>query len=265
MLPVLGVLAWMVGVGGAAPPQAEGSYLYTMKRGPDGTQQVCVEPYVPHEGDMVLFNDHNKNWLFLYHLVGSDMPDHSGMVVRLPDGRPALLESGPDDGHLCGLYVVLLEALPRLHQCAGTMYIRRLKHPLTPEQSARLTDFALQHAGDRYALGRLLLQCTPIRARGPVRKALFGKTDLDRHAWLCSELVVGAGTAAGLFDPKTEPANAIYPRDLIFNDHYPLGDRWEEFGIWSGCAPVPGPTGPAHGLPPVAVSSAGDPVVTAPK
>jgi hypothetical protein len=244
MLPVLGVLAWMACVGDVAPPVITTSYLYTRKPGPNGTVQTCVEPYVPHEGDMALFDDHSSFWLPLYHLVGSDMPDHSGMFVRLPDGRMALLESGPDDGKLCGLYVALLDALPRLHQCAGTIYIRRVKHPLTPEQSARLTEFALKHLGDRYALGRLLLQCTPFRARGPVRIALFGKTDLDRHAWLCSELVVGAGTAAGLFDPRIEKANAIYPRDLIYNDHYPLGDTWEDAGVWSGCPPPAG-AGPA--------------------
>jgi hypothetical protein len=265
MVPVLGLLAWIVGVGGVPAPTANGSYLYTKKPGPNGTEQVYVEPYVPHEGDMVLFNDHSRYWLFLYHLVGSDMPDHSGMVVRLPDGRPALLESAPDDGHLCGLYVVMLEALPRLHQCAGTIYVRRVKHPLTPEQSARLTDFALRHVGDRYALGRLLLQCTPFRARGPLRKALFGKTDLDRHAWLCSELVVGAGTAAGLFDPKVEKANAIYPRDLIYNDHYPLGDTWEDAGIWSGCAPAPSPGRPEQAKLSVAASSADRAATTAPK
>jgi hypothetical protein len=215
-----------------APPG--GSFLLVPAGSGDGRVFVEPIPYEPHEGDLVLFDDHSKNWRALYHFVGSDVPDHSGIVVKLPDGRPALLESGPDDGKPCGLQVVILEAYSRLHQCTSTMYIRHLRCPLTPAQSQALTDFALAQSGKRYAVGRLLLQGTPCRCRCGVRARLFGHTYMDRDAWLCSELVVAAGTAAGLFDPHVHFANRIYPLDLFDERTYPdLIERWWPVAVWS--------------------------------
>ncbi len=241
MLWVFGSLALTAGLAGAAPPaDAPGSFLALFPCAPDGTRPAVVVPYEPHEGDLVLYDDHSPHWRRLYHMAGTDMPDHSGIVVRLPDGRLQLLESAPDDGHLAGLHVCLLEPLPRLHQFEGTIFIRRIKCPLSPEQSARLTEFALDAQGKRYALIRMLLQGTPFRARGSWRKALLGKTDLHRSSYFCSELVVAAGTAAGLFDPKVHFANAMYPRDMIYDDCYDLSATWLPAGIWSPCAaPVP--------------------------
>jgi hypothetical protein len=215
-----------------APP--DGSFLLVPAGCADGHVLVQPIPYEPREGDLVLFDDHSKNWRALYHYVGSDVPDHSGIVVKLPDGRPALLESGPDDGQLCGMVVVILEAYSRLHQCPNTMYIRRLRCPLTPAQSQALTDFALAQSGKRYALGRLLLQGTPFRCRCGLRATLFGHTYMDRDAWLCSELVVAAGTAAGQFDPHVHFANRIYPLDLFDERTYPdLIERWWPVAVWS--------------------------------
>jgi hypothetical protein len=211
---------------GPGPKAVEGSFLHPIEGGP-------ATVYVPQEGDIVLYDDHNPTWIKLYHMVGSDMPDHSGIVFRLPDGRPALLESAPDDGKLAGMYVRILHALPRLHQFQGTIYIRQLKVPLSPEQSEKLTEFALAQEGKRYALGRMLLQATPFRCRSGWRARFFGKTDLNRSAWLCSELVVAAGTAAGLFDPHVHHANRIYPRDLIYDDHYDLSQTWHEARVWT--------------------------------
>jgi hypothetical protein len=217
------------------PP--DGSFLLVPDGCVAGRVLVHPMPYEPHEGDLVLFDDHSKNWRALYHYVGSDVPDHSGIVVKLPDGRPALLESGPDDGKLCGMQVVVLEAYSRLHQCPNTMYIRRLRCPLNSAQSQALTDFALAQSGKRYALGRLLLQGTPCRCRGGLRAKLFAHTYMDRDAWLCSELVVAAGTAAGLFDPHVHFANRIYPLDLFDERSYPdLIERWWPVAVWS---PVP--------------------------
>src|SRR5581483_9259519 len=163
---------------GANPEPAEGSFLHALVSDSDGTAPVAV--YVPQEGDIVLYDDHNSTWLKLYHMVGSDMPDHSGIVFRLPDGRLALLESAPDDGKLAGMYVRILEVLPRLHQFQGTIYIRQIKTSLNPEQSARLTEFALAQEGKRYAICRMLLQGTPFRCRSGWRASLFAKTKLDR-------------------------------------------------------------------------------------
>src|SRR6266404_3686988 len=95
----------VLAVSGVGETPAAASYLLVPAGCVDGRILVQPMPYEPHEGDLVLFDDHSKNWRALYHFVGSDVPDHSGIVVKLPDGRPALLESGPDDGKLCGPYV----------------------------------------------------------------------------------------------------------------------------------------------------------------
>ncbi len=231
-------MAWLLGafLGGcivAAVPATypPGSYLWYAQPGP-GVQKVCAIPYVPQPGDLVLFDDHSATWRFLYHMAGTDMPDHSGIVVKLPDGRLALLESAPDDGKLLGLYVELLDVLPRLDQFQGTMYVRRLRHPLSPERCAQLTEFALNQQGKRYALWRMLLQGTPFRSRKGLRAKLFAHTYLNRSSWFCSEIVVAAGTVAGLFDPRIHQANRIYPRDLVYDDHYDLSHIWYPAGIW---------------------------------
>jgi hypothetical protein len=220
-------------LGGGPPAEPAGSYLLTWIPCADGSERTLVEEYVPQPGDMVLYDQGSKRWRFLYHFVGSCPPDHSGLVVPLPDGRLALLESGPDDGKMVGLWVAMLEVMPRLHGFHGIIYIRRLQHPLSPEQSARLCAWAQAQNGKRYALGRLLLQATPIRCRSGWRAQIFGKTYLDRRAYLCSELVVAGETVAGLMDPHVHKANMIYPRDLLYDDHYDLSHTWCPAAVWS--------------------------------
>jgi hypothetical protein len=233
MLALLSSIAWVVCLSCTIAPNDTG-YLSIGIRDGIGAVHKQIEPYVPHEGDLVLFDDHNPTWKFLYHMVGSDLPDHSGIIFTLPDGRLALLEAAPDDGKLAGLYVRLLLVAPRLHQFQGTLYIRRLKQPLGKERSAQLTEFALAQEGKRYAVCRMLLQGTPFRCRTGLRAKLFGHTYMymDRCSWFCSELVVAAGTAAGLFDPHIHQANRMYPRDMLYDDHYDLSGTWYPAGVW---------------------------------
>jgi hypothetical protein len=220
-------------LGIASTDEINGSYLHAMLPCADARAGTQVEPYTPHEGDIVLYDDHSRLWKFLYRVFGSDLPDHAGIVVSLPNGEPVLLESGPDDGKLAGPYVCLLEVNSRLHQFRGTAYVRRLRCPLSHEQSQRLTSFALEQEGKVYAVGRLLLQGTPFRCRGPLRSHLFGKTYSNRRHWLCAELVVAAGTAAGLFDPRVDRANTMYPKDLFDDSTHDLSRTWMEPAIWS--------------------------------
>lgn len=208
-------------------------YVTSTIRVPGGTHQRIPEVYVPQPGDLVLFDDHKWYWLILYHMVGSAPPTHSAIVVRLPNGGLALLESGPDDGKLLGPYVALLDLESRLKTFDGTLLIRRLKRPLAPERDAALTNWSLSQIGKRYATGRLLLQGTPFRVRNPLTRKLFGKTGLDRGSYLCSEVVVAAGTVAGLFDPKRHPANAIYPLDMTQDTRYDLSGTWHKPALWS--------------------------------
>ena len=96
----------------------------------------------------------------------------------------------------------------------------------------------------RYALGRLLLQATPVRARGTVRKTLFGATYLDRPSYLCAELVVAGGTAGGIFDVHVHKGNSCYPRDLIFNDVYDLSTLYHDTQVWIPTPIAPRDQGP---------------------
>ena len=216
----------------ALPAEAPVGTITYAVRGPDGVTRSHTEPYVPQPGDVVLFDDYAWHWLVLYHMVGSAPPTHSGIIVRLPNGQLALLESGPDDCRLVGPYVALLGLEQRLPGFKGTLYIRRLRQPLCPEQCANLTAFALSQLGKRYATCRLLLQGTPFRCRNWLTRKWFGRTYRDRVSWLCSELVVAAGTAAGLFDPKRCPANAIYPLDMMEDTTFDLSGTWHKAGVW---------------------------------
>ncbi len=236
------VLFWLTALPVAAqsPPGAVG-YLVTQVRDAQGILRQTTDPYYPLEGDMVFFNDHSEKWALLYKMVGSEGPFHTAIIARLPEGRNAIVEAGPNDTLRCRV----LEIEPRLHGFVGTVYVRRYKHALAPANSKALTDWCMTQDNKRYALGRLLLQATPIRCRAPLRRDLFGATYLDRDSYLCAELVVAAGTAAGIFDPKLHKANTIYPRDIVFDDINDLSHLYHVVQVWTptpiGVAPPPRP------------------------
>lgn len=188
-------------------------------------------PYVPREGDLIFFDDHNVFWTVLFHWAGSGPPLHVGIVVKKADGSLAVLEAGPDDS----IWVYLQAVGPRLHAFQeaykGTITIRRCKKELSPEQSRALTRFAVNQEGKPYAILRLLLQGTRFRSRGPIRELVLAKTHLERWGWICSELTVTAGTVAGLF-PDSVKANVTYPRDIVNNRRHDLSRVWHDPEIW---------------------------------
>jgi hypothetical protein len=212
----------------SAQTRVRAGHLIQHERDAEGIVRQSSEPYEPREGDMVFFNDHSVKWGLLYKMVGSDAPYHSALVFKRPDGTPALVEAGPNDTLLCRV----MEITPRLHAFEGTIHVRRCKKKLSIEESDALTKFALAQDGKRYALGRMLLQGTPFRARGPVRRWMWGATLTDRDAYICSELVVAGAAIAGILDPEQYKANAMYPRDLIYDDGYDLSERYETAQVW---------------------------------
>jgi hypothetical protein len=214
-------------LGQDAAPERIGN-LVRQERVADGEWHQTTEPYYPHEGDMVFFNDHSVKWGMLYKMVGSDAPYHVGLVFKRPDGRCGICEAGPNDTPRCRV----LELRPRLHDWEHTLQIRRCKKTLTAEESAAMTKWALEQDLKRYAVGRLLLQATPVRARGPLRKSFFGATYTDRSSYLCAELVIAGGTVGGIFDPTVHKGNTIYPRDIVFNDVYDLGPLYHDAQVW---------------------------------
>jgi hypothetical protein len=209
-----------------------GSYLC-----PPGLDGRCLPPgprevYVPCAGDLIFFTYRSAFWRTMYALAHTGPPFHVGMVVRLPDGHMAILEAGPGDTY----QVFILDLVPRLYGHDGPIWVRRLRVPLTPEQSDCLTQFALDQAGKRLAVVRLVLGITPLRSHGWLHARIFGRACIDRCAWYCSELAVAAAAHAGLIDPHRFRPNTIYPRDLFLDKPNEFLLLWEEPRRWTPCA-----------------------------
>jgi hypothetical protein len=217
------LLSWMLAVGcllgGAANGFAQGSFLYRPAFCVEDVRLCPTEPYVPQPGDLMLRMDSSLFWRVTHYLALAFDPNGSGIVFQRPDGTFAILEAGPNDT----MWIRSLDLVPHLleYEAKGRVYIRRRCVPLTPEQSCKLTQFALAQEGKRFAFLRMGMQLTPIRARGPLRTYCLGKPrGGDLRKYFCSELVCETCVAAGLLDPeRTRPA-ATYPHDLFFGRSY---------------------------------------------
>jgi hypothetical protein len=238
----------------------EQSYLCQPSYCLDAELRGPLRPYVPQPGDIMLATDHSRFWAFAHNLAWTGHPHHSGIVIALPDGRLAALESGPHDT----LHVEVLHLIPslRAYEEEGPVWIRRRAVPLTPEQSCRLTEFGLAAVGKRFAVLRVIRQATPFRTRGPLRTWFMGRPQGHRQKYFCSELVMEACVAAGLLDPETTRPSATYPRDLFFDQsdnlfldrHFTLAPCWEPPARWlsSACSNGDGRLGqPMQFFPPL--------------
>ncbi|MFM8274887.1 MAG: hypothetical protein ACKODX_21495 [Gemmata sp.] len=231
----------------AGKPAPCGSYLWQPEFQEDSVLRGPPRPYTPQPGDIVMSADGSAFWKLMHNLAGTSHPTHSMIVVRMPDGRTGVLEGGPHDTLKCRV----LDALPHMlsYEGEGRVWVRRRACPLTAEQSARLTEFALAADGAQFSVKRLALQITPFRARGPVRTAYTGKPNGPGRdgGYYCSELVCEACVYAGLLDPHTTRPSATYPRDLFMdrslnpylNKHLKLAPAWDPPARWTSWAPVP--------------------------
>ncbi len=215
-------------------------HLYQANFDPEAQLQGPAKPYHPQPGDIFLSTD--QLWIARlgHKLAGASSPHHSGLVIILPDGHPATLESGPHDT----LFVKVLDFRENLGQYleeGESIWIRRRKTPLTAEQSRLLTDFALRQDGKLFAWGRVIGQLTPFRSRGPWTEWVGGPHGGDRFSYFCSELALETLLAAGLLDPsRTRPA-ATYPCDLFYgksnnafiNDHLDINASWDPPARWT--------------------------------
>jgi hypothetical protein len=184
--------------------------------------------YRPQPGDIVMFDDHNAWTAKIYRSFGTGGPLHAGIVFQKPDGSTAILEAGTNA--VRKVFVFDLE--PRFKDFNGTILIRRLRKPLSAEQSKKLTEFTLAQEGKPYALGRLLLQMTPFRPRNAPLSQFLGGTVIHRDRWICSELVIASATVAGVWEHDTYPANAMYPRDLCYDERFDLSPYYETPWMW---------------------------------
>jgi hypothetical protein len=236
---VLPALVWIaVGLPPEAlpeqPPESPQSFLWP---DPSGVEWQCgeiPEAYDLKDGDLVFYY---HRWFYLHYHIGfrllaSGPPFHSGIVIRRYDGQLALLEAKPYNDN----YVHLLEVQPRLSAFSselGEVWVRRLREPLTPEQAERLTVFAEEQNGKRFALFRLALEMTPFGAHGPIRSRIWGSTRYDRPTWFCSELVAAAVITTGLLPPGKICPNTLYPRDLFRDNPHCLLKNWEPPLLWT--------------------------------
>jgi hypothetical protein len=179
----------------------------------------------------------------------------------MPGGRLGVLEAGFND--TSWTRITPLEY--RLAQYPGTVWIRERLVPLTPEQDARLTEFALAADGTRYAVGRFALQITPFSGRGPLRTAFARGPREPGNRLFCSEAILEGAAYAGLIDPRTVRPGATYPQDLFYDRsrnpyidrHPPLAGGWAPPAQWTPVVgwsvrgkdvpkpPSPWPDGPA--------------------
>ncbi len=166
--------------------------------------------------------DGSMFWRITHYLALAFDPNGSGIVVARPDGSLAVLEAGPNDS----MWIRVVDLLPHLREYAdqGKVWIRKRRVPLTAEESAQLTAFAMAQENKLFALQRLGVQLTPFRTRGPLRTRFVGKPHGgNRISYFCSELVCEACVAAGLLDPERTRPSATYPHDLFF------GRSWNPF------------------------------------
>jgi hypothetical protein len=187
-------------------------------------------PYVPQAGDLVFFDDFNKLHHLAFKLSGTGGPLHVGMIVARRDGSLALFDITGSTVAFARVSISEMDA--RLHNFPGMVLVRQLKQPLTNEQSRDLTNFAYAQEGKRFAMLRVLLQGTPFSARTGLRHALFGHTYFDRHRWFCSEIVIAGCATAGLLNPHAVAGNAVFPRDLAYDEMLNLSHLYHSAARW---------------------------------
>jgi hypothetical protein len=241
MLSVMYSVLLTAGLPGAPEAECGGSFLYQPAFKIDEELRGPAEAYLPQPGDIMLRLDNSIFWRVTHYMAQAFDPNGSAIVFARPDGSLAILEAGPNDT----MWVGTPDMLPHLKEyaTAGRVWIRKRCVPLTPEQSCRLTEFALSQDGKRFALGRLGQQLTPFRSRGPIRTRFVGKPKGDRAAWFCSELVSEACVAAGLLDPERTRPSATYPHDLFFgrsynlfiDHHLDVNASWHPPARWTDC------------------------------
>jgi hypothetical protein len=222
MQPVMYTLLVIAGLAGKADSQCGASFLYQPAYCIDDVLRGPAEPYLPQPGDLMLRLDSSKFWRITHYMALAFDPNGSGIVVARPDESLAVLEAGPNDT----MWIRTLDLLPHLREYAdtGKVWIRKRRVPLTPEQSAKLTEFAMAQENKLFALQRLGVQLTPFRTRGPLRTRFVGKPHGGKRiSYFCSELVCEACVAAGLLDPERTRPSATYPYDLFF------GRSWNPF------------------------------------
>jgi hypothetical protein len=235
---LLSVLTSLCLCGDPPFPTGEGSYLYEPAYKVDFKLRGEPQAYLPQPGDIMMRTDPNIFWEITHDLALAFQPHGSGIVVRKPDGSLGILEAGANDT----MFVRIMDMLPQLRQyeSIGRVWIRKRKVPLTEQQSACLTEWAMRQEWKRFALIRLGVQLSVFRSRGPVRTWFLGKPQGERGGYYCSELLTETLVHIGLIDAETTRPAATYPHDVFYdhslncylNKHFSLACGWEPPARW---------------------------------
>jgi len=243
MVSALHVLLWVGSLAGGGPDCSIG-FLYQPAFCCDQELRGPAAPYCPQPGDIIFYTDYTIFWCVTHNYAGAGHPHHSGIIVRRPDGSLGAMEAGPYDT----LHIRILD-LPghfrKYSEMGEPMWVRRRRVPLTCEQSAALTAWAMAQEGKRFALIRQGAQLTNIRCRGRWKINYVGHSDPNRCSYFCSELVTEALVAAGLIDCETARPCCTYPSDLFYghshnhyiDEHLDLSE-WDPPARWLEC-PIP--------------------------
>ncbi len=219
------------------PVEAPFGYLYQPTYNVHTAVRLPTTQYAPKAGDVLLLSDTNPFWTALYRLAFTGRPGHCGIVVTMPDGRLGVLEAGFNDS----IWTRITPLDYRLAQFSGYIWVRQRRLPLTAEQDARLTAFALAAEGKRYAVTTFVVQITPLSPRGPLRTAFASGPHGPGRRLFCTEAVLESAAYAGLIDPSTTRPTATYPQDLFYDRsrnpyidrHPPLLGGWAPPGQWT--------------------------------
>jgi len=223
-------------------------YVFDPSYDLDAPPQGQPRYYIPQAGDVFLGTDSRFFWAWGYWLVGSGHPHHSGTVFQRSNGEWAVLEAGPHDTRWIRTFEAYYHLSSYQDQPGGRVWIRQRKCPLTPEQSARLTEWAEMQDGKHFAGPRMFWQLTHIRTKNPLLLNWFGKPHgPDKLRYYCCELGLEAGVYAGYMDPETTRPLATWPHELFLDHsknayldrHPPLKDCWYPPARWLKCLPEP--------------------------
>ena len=229
---VLCLIACLPAVANGQPPRLPVKTVGYVLEQPDRLEHTYAKPtaYAPQPGDILLYDDYNKFFHFIFRLAHTAPPTHTSMVIANRDGKPALLElTGPQ---VLTAKVQIMDVDTRLNSYPGMVMVRKIRQPLTPEQSGDLTRFAEAQTGKPFAAFRVGLMATPICPRYGLRKEIFGNTYLNRNRWFCSELVVAGCVTARILPEKGCCANALFPRDLGVDERLDLSAYYHPPVLW---------------------------------
>jgi hypothetical protein len=188
-------------------------------------------------GDIIVSTTKDRKTTLAYLLAGTWKPTHVGVVVAKPDGELAVLEAvGGDEKCVKWDSLALRPGRPT----DAMLWVRQPMTPLSALQSERLTQFAQRVVGKPYAMARVGLFTTPLRARGPVRTYFIGRPKDDRNKYFCVDVILDGFAAAGVLPPNKLRPGATFPRDLFtdrstnpfLRKYPPLADGWTPPARW---------------------------------